>query len=258
MNARNPGRHRASRRPITPLTPIARAAQEGTINAARRGAVIAAGSGLLVSVFAAPASAAPTTEQPKSVSSVDLSALTAPAREALRAAPVVTVSADAAFTIEQAPVAVTPAPEPEPEPEPEREDLSTSRSQERTSQGDTAQTAVEAPPSAAGSSVVSVAMRYLGVPYLWGGTTPDGFDCSGFTSYVYAQVGIDLPRTSSEQRYAGTVVSRDQAQPGDLVWSPGHIGIYAGGGMQVEAPSPGKTVRYVEIWQTDPVFIRIG
>jgi cell wall-associated NlpC family hydrolase len=101
-------------------------------------------------------------------------------------------------------------------------------------------------------------MRYLGVPYLWGGNTPAGFDCSGFTSYVYAQVGIDLPRTSSEQRYAGTVVSASQAQPGDMIWSPGHIAIYAGDGMQIEAPVPGKTVRYTSIWQSSPTFIRVG
>ncbi len=264
MTARNPGRHRASRPPITPLTPLARAAQEGTANAARKGALLAAGSGLLVSVFAAPASAAPSTDHPKAVSSVDLSALTEPARQALSAAPAVTVSADAAFAIEQAPVAVTPAPEPEPEPEPEpspvREDRS-SRSQERApaeAEQAEAQAPVAAPPSAAGSSVVSVAMQYLGVPYQWGGTTPAGFDCSGFTSYVYAQAGINLPRTSSEQRYAGTVISRDQAQPGDLIWSPGHIGIYAGDNMQIEAPSPGKTVRYGQIWQSNPTYIRVG
>ncbi|WP_454730381.1 C40 family peptidase [Cellulosimicrobium protaetiae] len=263
MTARKPGRHRASHRPITPLTPIARAAQEGAVSTARKGALLAAGSGLLVSVFAAPASAAPSTDQPKAVSSVDLSALTEPARQALSAAPAVTVSADAAFVIEQAPVAVTPAPEPEPEPEPERQERS-SRSQERApapqEQAGTAaaQAPVEAPPSAAGSSVVGVAMQYLGVPYQWGGTTPAGFDCSGFTSYVYAQVGINLPRTSSEQRYAGTVISRDQAQPGDLIWSPGHIGIYAGDNMQIEAPSPGKTVRYGQIWQSNPTYIRVG
>ncbi|QUC01950.1 C40 family peptidase (plasmid) [Cellulosimicrobium cellulans] len=263
MTARNPGRHRASRRPITPLTPIARAAQEATASAARRGALLAAGSGLLVSAFAVPASAAPSTDHPK-VSGADLSALTEPARQALSAAPAITVSADASFAIEQAPVTVTPAPEPEPEPEPEpvRQERAT-RSQDRTpTQAETStaqgQTPVAAPPSAAGSSVVSVAMRYLGVPYQWGGTTPAGFDCSGFTSYVYAQVGINLPRTSSEQRYAGTVISREQAQPGDLVWSPGHIGIYAGDNMQVEAPSPGKTVRYGPIWQSNPTYIRVG
>src|SRR5690606_30991347 len=118
--------------------------------------------------------------------------------------------------------------------------------------------AVDIPASAKGSAIVSIGMRYLGVPYLWGGSTPAGFDCSGFTSYVFAQVGIDLPRTSSEQRYAGTEVPWSQAQPGDLLWSPGHIAIYAGDGMQIEAPVPGKTVRYTQVWQSNPVVLRVG
>ena len=103
-----------------------------------------------------------------------------------------------------------------------------------------------------------MAARYVGVPYVYGGTTPDGFDCSGFTSYVYAQLGITLPRTSSDQRYAGVEVPRDQAQPGDLVWSPGHIGIYAGDNMMIDAPRPGKSVQFRTMWQSNPIFIRVG
>ena len=109
-----------------------------------------------------------------------------------------------------------------------------------------------------GNAIVEIASRYVGVPYVSGGTTPDGFDCSGFTSYVFAQVGIDLPRTSAEQKGAGTVVSRADAQAGDLIWSPGHISIYAGDGMQIDAPRPGKTIQFRSIWQSSPVFIRVG
>ena len=94
--------------------------------------------------------------------------------------------------------------------------------------------------------------------YRWGGTTPDGFDCSGFTSYVYAQLGVSLPRTAEAQRAAGTVVSRADAQPGDLIVSPGHIGIYAGGDTQIDSPRPGKTIQFRAIWQTSPTFIRFG
>ena len=176
-------------------------------------------------------------------------------------APVVSVSADARFTVESTAVLVTPPPAPEPEPEPVAEPAAAIEQAEETTQTVAAEEPAEevaVPASAAGSTVVAVAMQYLGVPYLWGGSTPSGFDCSGFTSYVYAQVGIDLPRTSSEQRYAGTVVSRAEAQPGDLIWSPGHIAIYAGDGMQIEAPVPGETVRYAEIWQSSPTFIRVG
>ena len=113
------------------------------------------------------------------------------------------------------------------------------------------------PASAVGNAVIEVAARYVGVPYVYGGTTPDGFDCSGFTSYVYAQLGITLSRTSSAQRYDGVVVSRANAQPGDLIWSPGHIGIYAGGNTQIDAPRPGKTIQFRDIWQSNPIFIRV-
>jgi cell wall-associated NlpC family hydrolase len=258
-------RHRAARRPVTPLSTIAQAASDQMSTVGRRTAVVAASSGLIVSMIgaAAPATAAPVDNESGKLNAVDLSALTAQARQALEAAPVVTVAADAAFTVEQAPVAVTPAPEPEPEPEPVRT-TQTSRTQERQSTSDEAeapaqeQAAVEVPASAYGSSIVSIAARYVGVPYVYGGTTPDGFDCSGFTSYVYAQVGISLPRTSSAQGSVGTKVSRDQAQPGDLIWTPGHIAIYAGDNMMIDAPRPGKSVQFRQIWQSNPTFIRVA
>jgi cell wall-associated NlpC family hydrolase len=234
----------------------------------RRTAVVAASSGLIVSMIgaAAPATAAPVDNEPR-LNSVDLSALTAQARQALEAAPAVTVAADAAFTIEAAPVTVTPAPEPEPEPEPEpRTQQRASRTQERQAVQAEAEAPaaaqeeapVSVPASAHGSTIISIASRYVGVPYVYGGTTPDGFDCSGFTSYVYAQVGINLPRTSGAQGSVGTKVPRSQAQPGDLIWTPGHIAIYAGDNMQIDAPRPGKTIQFRQIWQSNPTFIRVA
>ncbi|KGM13335.1 glycoside hydrolase, partial [Cellulomonas bogoriensis 69B4 = DSM 16987] len=150
-------------------------------------------------------------------------------------------------------------PEPEPEPTAERSTSTASRSNERAEApaAATTQTNAPAPQSVNGNAVLEVAARYVGVPYVSGGSTPSGFDCSGFTQYVFAQLGINLPRTSGEQRYAGTVVSRDQAQPGDLIWSPGHIAIYAGGNQQIDAPRPGKTVQFRAIWQSSPTFIRV-
>lgn len=263
MTTRTPGRHRAARRPLTPLTPVSRAAARSISGAARRGALVAAGSGLVVSLLSVPANAAPVSDQ--GTATAELDALTeasdtsvaqVAAAQAVDTAPAVRVAADSKFTLETGTIKVTPAPEPEPEPEPvvEAEPVA-----EQVAAEPVEETVAEAvPASASGSAIVDIAMQYLGVPYVWAGSTPAGFDCSGFTSYVYAQVGISLPHSSAEQRYAGTQVSAAEAQPGDLIWSPGHVAIYAGDGMQVEAPVPGETVRYTSIWQASPTFIRVG
>lgn len=95
--------------------------------------------------------------------------------------------------------------------------------------------------------VLQIAYRYLGVPYVWGGTTPSGFDCSGFVQYVYAQRGIYLPRTTYEQVNVGRRVSRSQLRAGDLCHFPGHVGIYIGGGQMIHAPRPGDSVRVASI-----------
>ncbi|WP_243757636.1 C40 family peptidase [Allobranchiibius sp. GilTou38] len=108
---------------------------------------------------------------------------------------------------------------------------------------------VSAPSSASG--VVAIAERYIGVPYVYGGTTPSGFDCSGFTSYVYAQLGINLPRTAAAQQASATPVSTPQ--PGDLVFfgSPAyHVGIYLGNGMMIAAPKPGDHVKIEAVYGT--------
>ena len=77
-------------------------------------------------------------------------------------------------------------------------------------------------------------MKYLGTPYVWGGTTPNGFDCSGFTQYVFAKVGISLPRVTYDQEYSGTVISINEAKAGDLLFwgsrgSTHHVAIALGG-----------------------------
>ena len=101
-----------------------------------------------------------------------------------------------------------------------------------------------APPSQYGG-VVGVAMQFLGVPYVWGGSSPGGFDCSGFVMYVYSQVGVSLPHNAAAQFGSGVPISRDQLAPGDLVFFDGlgHVGLYIGGGQFVHAPHTGDVVK---------------
>jgi peptidoglycan DL-endopeptidase CwlO len=104
---------------------------------------------------------------------------------------------------------------------------------------------VGSPPPSHSGGVVGIAMRYLGTPYVWGGASPSGFDCSGFVMYVFAQVGISLPHSSYAQYGYGSPVSRSQLAPGDLVFFDGlgHVGIYIGGGSFIHAPHTGDVVK---------------
>jgi cell wall-associated NlpC family hydrolase len=106
-------------------------------------------------------------------------------------------------------------------------------------------TSLPAPPPSQYGNVVAIALQYLGVPYVWGGSTPNGFDCSGFTSFVYAQVGVSLPHNAAAQFGYGVAVSRDQLEPGDLVFFDGlgHVGIYIGNDEFVHAPHTGDVVK---------------
>lgn len=111
------------------------------------------------------------------------------------------------------------------------------------------------PTQAPRSEVVAIAMRYLGVPYRYGASGPDAFDCSGFTSYVYRQVGVSLPHSSRAQYGCGERVSRDNLQPGDLVFFGlsriHHVGIYVGNGSYIHAPSTGDVVRVAPLNRSD-------
>lgn len=104
--------------------------------------------------------------------------------------------------------------------------------------------AISAPPSQYGGAV-AIAMQYLGVPYVWGGASPSGFDCSGFIMYVYAQLGVSLPHNAAMQYGVGVPVSRDQLEPGDLVFfnGLGHNGMYIGGDQFIHSPHTGDVVK---------------
>ena len=108
----------------------------------------------------------------------------------------------------------------------------------------------KAAPAARGA--IALAEHYLGTPYVWGGESPSGFDCSGLLQFIYGKQGIQIPRTSQQQYQAGRRVGRGQLRPGDAVFfvgsdgtrsAPGHEGIYIGGGRFIEAPHTGTTVR---------------
>lgn len=136
----------------------------------------------------------------------------------------------------------------------------TSRSSETTRKAETTSTSqatnqnttttATATVSGNGSAVVEYAKQFIGIKYVYGGSSPStGFDCSGFTSYVYKNFGVSLPHSSGGQASVGTAVSKENLALGDLVIYSGHVAIYVGGGQVIHAPRPGKTVCIVPLSQ---------
>lgn len=108
------------------------------------------------------------------------------------------------------------------------------------------------------AQLIARAKQFIGTPYKWGGTGPLGFDCSGFTQYVYRQFGINLPRVSYQQASVGKRISLKELRPGDLVFwdnssrnkGADHVAIYIGNGLVIHAPKPGDRVKISPLWDT--------
>lgn len=110
------------------------------------------------------------------------------------------------------------------------------------------------------NAIVTDGLQYVGVPYVYGGSTPSGFDCSGFVLFLYSHVGISLAHDARVQGNTGKTISQADARPGDLVifYGGAHDGIYMGNNMVLDAPKPGGTVGVREIWTDQVFFVRIG
>ena len=203
--------------------------EEADQRAAAEAAAIAAAEAAAATVAATVAQAS-SEESSTAASSVDIASSTVASSES--AAPAQTVAA--APVVESAPVVSAPA-----------------AAAPVVSAPVVSAPVVTAPTlSAPTGDVVSIAAKYIGVPYVWGGKTPSGFDCSGFTSYVFREAyGIEIGGYTVPQENSGTQIAVSSAQVGDLIFwgSRGatyHVAIYVGGGQYIHAPAPGQTVTY--------------
>lgn len=238
MTSRATSRHRSAQRAATPLSTLTTAVGEHVGTIGRGGVVIAMSSGLVATMglpaqgatakaTTTPAKAAPTAETLGSLADLDV--------EPLTASPTAKVNFDrnsgGTFTAKRTPAPVA------------------DRTVARASRSGTRSTNSSVSAGSSHSSAVSVASRYLGVEYRSGGSSPSGFDCSGLVQYVYAQLGISLPRTANDQMGATTAISASEAVAGDLVFFVNtsgrayHVGIYLGDGMMIDAPRSGKVVQ---------------
>ncbi|MGN6751746.1 MAG: C40 family peptidase [Intrasporangium sp.] len=268
------GRHRAPGRynPLAELKVIAKESAQPAV----KGAAIVAASGGLIATVANPASASDS--KPPVVADAAVNAAVAGAPAAVGPEAAVTEASNALNTIGFKPAA---APKAKPiviedlvakqrqeaaaKAEEARQQAAAeraaaqraaaqaaSRSSERMAlTSGTAPAPQASDPAPSASGIVGIAQSMFGVPYAYGGTSPSGFDCSGFTSWVYRQAGISIPRTASAQQSAAAHVS--SPQPGDLVffgYPAYHVGIYVSPGRMIDAQRPGTTVGNHSIWTT--------
>ena len=287
MATRKHGRRAAETRVKTPLTELTDAlgANYGVVG--RRAAVVAAAGGLVVTATL-PAMGQGEDE----AAAVTAEAENKPSTDFVNQAKTVipeqgedSEDADVVGAASVSNVTATEAPEPEPEPEPAPSESVESNAGSADSESDSSESdSSESGSSDSGSSdsessdsgssdgggdaalpdgskaeqVLAIAKQYTGVPYVFGGTTTSGWDCSGYTSFVYNKVGVNLPRNSGGQAAAGQTVSASEAKPGDLVYKTGHVGIYAGDGMMYDAGSSSSGTSYrSHSWMGSVTYIRV-
>ncbi|NUO90714.1 MAG: C40 family peptidase [Dermatophilaceae bacterium] len=239
-----PGRHRAPGRfnAISELKTIARESAQPAV----KGAAIVAASGGLVASFAGTANAADGVN-----SAAAGPAVVGPQVGTLKASNALSAIGYGKPTLKTQPIVIEDV-----KVKRERADAAAEKAAaerraadaERASRS-TARVALDNAKIPSASGIVGIAQSFFGVPYVYGGSSPSGFDCSGFTSYVYRQAGISIPRTASAQQAAATRVS--DPQPGDLVFfgSPAyHVGIYVSQGRMIDAQRPGTVIGNHSIW----------
>ena len=292
MASKQHGRRAANAKAKTPLTELSELLASNSGAFGRRAAVVAASGGLLTAAIM-PAAGQGTDDEAKVAAESEKQAPVefknqTPTIDAGGSSKKgdqessVTVDTDV-VTAEAAP---KPKPKPKPKPEPKEEPEETvaepapaeepkeepdEKSDDDSSDSPDAGSKDDSPKKDTGGSddsgpidgskaeqVLGWAEKGVGTPYVYGGTSQSGWDCSGYTSWVYDHVGVSLPRTSGAQKSAGTIVSESEAKPGDLIWHPGHVGIYAGDGQMYDAGSPGSgTSKRSYSWMGDVTFIRV-
>lgn len=287
MARKQHGRRAAETKVKTPLTELTELLNANSGAFGRRAAVVAASGGLLTAAVL-PATGQGTDDKASVSSETENQAEV----EFTNQTPTVDAGSGSeenghnpATTVDTDIITAESAPKPKPKPKPKAEPTNDSPAEtqsastktadddsaESKTSGDKGGSDKKSPKKDSGGSersdsidgskaeqVLGWAKKGVGTPYVYGGTSKGGWDCSGYTSWVYSHVGVNLPRQSGAQKASGKVVSQSEAKPGDLIWHPGHVGIYAGHGQMYDAGSPGSgTSKRSYSWMGNVTFIRV-